>query len=430
MRNTRGLFLLAAVALLTPSFAGAAENFAWQPSLETAKRVAAQNNQLVLIHFTAPWCDACRRMERDVFSQAEVVAGLQTNFVAVKINADHFPNTARQLGVTALPTTVVMTPAGVTLSKIRGRREANQYVAGLNQIATSARQQVVQNAPQVPPGNPVAAPVGSPVGNPGAPPAVPNQQPPAAPSGPAAGDRYADYYRQNPPVNANPAPRYAEQMAIPGQGVPNQGMPGQGAGAVPGNPPTPPQQQFQQPMQQPIQQHVSPPVDPMTNQQMLPQGSVAGNPQPSGMPNVEQQLPAPPVTAEQEQNPICLDGFCPVSLIESMRNPSPEKKGWVAGDRRWGAIHRGRTYLFAGPEQQKQFLADPDRYAPVMSGNDIVLAVDQGQTVSGQRKFGAFFGNRMYLFAGQESLLKFEQSPNRYANEVLQAMRAAAGQLR
>ena len=58
--------------------------------------------------------------------------------------------------------------------------------------------------------------------------------------------------------------------------------------------------------------------------------------------------------------PLGLDGFCPVSLSE--------KQQWVSGDSRWGVIHRGRTYLFAGPEEQRRFFADPDRYAPVAVG--------------------------------------------------------------
>lgn len=48
----------------------------------------------------------------------------------------------------------------------------------------------------------------------------------------------------------------------------------------------------------------------------------------------------------------------------------------------------------AGPAQQQRFLADPDRYAPVISGNDAVMTVDYGQTVPGHREHGTFFGNR------------------------------------
>jgi YHS domain-containing protein len=101
---------------------------------------------------------------------------------------------------------------------------------------------------------------------------------------------------------------------------------------------------------------------------------------------------------------------------------------WVLGNRQWGAVHRGRTYLFAGPQQQQQFMADPDRYAPMVSGNDAVLAVAQGQMVPGQRQFGATYGDRVYLFSSEATLAEFEKQPNRYADPLLQAMQAEARQ--
>ncbi len=38
------------------------------------------------------------------------------------------------------------------------------------------------------------------------------------------------------------------------------------------------------------------------------------------------------------------------------------------GDRRFSAVHRGRTYLFRGPDEQQRFISDPDRYATLRFG--------------------------------------------------------------
>ena len=108
--------------------------------------------------------------------------------------------------------------------------------------------------------------------------------------------------------------------------------------------------------------------------------------------------------------PLGLDGYCPVVLSE--------KQQWVLGDRRFGAIHRGRTYLFAGAEEQRRFFTDPDRYAPAVSGNDVVLAAEQGQPVPGMREHGVFFGNRVYLFSSEATLEKFSRNPTLYANQT------------
>jgi YHS domain-containing protein len=131
--------------------------------------------------------------------------------------------------------------------------------------------------------------------------------------------------------------------------------------------------------------------------------------------------PSPAVASPQPSTanqPFGLDGYCAVSLLE--------RQQWVPGDSRWGVTHRGRTYLFAGAEEQRRFWADPDRYAPVVAGNDIVLAAEQGQTVSGMREHGVFFGSRVYLFSSEATLDKFARNPNLYANQALEALRSGA----
>lgn len=123
-----------------------------------------------------------------------------------------------------------------------------------------------------------------------------------------------------------------------------------------------------------------------------------------------------PTAAAVDPNnpPLGLDGFCPVTLMEA--------QSWTAGDRRYGAIHRGRTYLFTGAEQQQRFLANPDLYSPAMAGNDPVLALEQQQQVAGHRRHGVYYRDRIYLFSNEASLARFSQNPEHYAEGVRQAM--------
>ena len=96
-----------------------------------------------------------------------------------------------------------------------------------------------------------------------------------------------------------------------------------------------------------------------------------------------------------------------------------ENSRWQPGKKAWGAIHRGRTYLFAGPEEQRRFLANPDRYAPVSSGDDVVLLLEQGRSVSGYREHGLQFDGHVYLFAGEGTLEKFRSNPRYYCRSGL-----------
>ena len=87
-------------------------------------------------------------------------------------------------------------------------------------------------------------------------------------------------------------------------------------------------------------------------------------------------------------------------------------------------MHRGRTYLFLGPTDKEKFLANPDRYTPVLSGNDPVMALDHQITAPGKREFGVFGSDkRIYLFVDENTLQRFRQNEKRYQVEATQAAR-------
>ena len=88
-----------------------------------------------------------------------------------------------------------------------------------------------------------------------------------------------------------------------------------------------------------------------------------------------------------------------------------EQEKWVKGDPQWGAMHRGRTYLFSGPEEQKRFLANFDKYAPALSGYDCVQYGQQGALVDGKRAHGIFYHGQIFLFADEASLVQFWEAP-------------------
>jgi YHS domain-containing protein len=237
----------------------------------------------------------------------------------VRINADYYPNTAKQYHIKTLPTTIVLAPTaqGEVLDVIPQRIPLDQYLSRLNRVADDSRRR-----------NGAVAQLAS--ANP--------QRSAAAPITPA-----------NPPVVNIPA----------------------------------------------AQNGISIPVtNPATNQ--------AAN---------DARRPAAPFY------PMCLDGFCPVRLAEN--------HVWTPGQKAWGAVHRGRTYLFAGEEERRRFMADPDRYAPVLSGGDIVAQLEQGRALQGSREHGSQYAGHVYLFADESNLARFMANPNFYAERVQEAARTS-----
>ena len=391
MNKTLGLLTVAVAALLPPSVGMSQQVVRWEPTLESAQRLAAQSNRLVLIYFSGPSCAYCRKMEAEVLSQPAVAAAINGDYVAVQVTADYFPTTAKRYNITHLPTTVITTPQGQWIDSKEGYVATNEYVARLGQVAADVKHRREAALAQIPNG-PTPPVVNQPLPNQ----PVANQPVVAQPMAtqPVANQPAVNQpiVGQSPPVGPAVAANVPPGGAMPAGVSPPYGAPPRPIASPPAM-----TQQFPPPVnQQP------PPAFPPQNQQQVavapPQNNVAP--------------PAAPANP-----PIGLDGCCPVSLVE--------KQKWVAGDRRWGVNHRGRLYFFAGPEEQRRFFTDPDRYAPVVSGNDIVLATE-GQVASGRREFGVYYRNRVYLFSNEANRAKFESNPAAYANQALEALRAGA----
>ena len=112
------------------------------------------------------------------------------------------------------------------------------------------------------------------------------------------------------------------------------------------------------------------------------------------------------VSSRRREAPTGLNGFCAVQLMEN--------ESWVNGDSRWAAEHRGRVYLMSGADQHQLFLANPDRYAPVLTGNDPVLAVDEGRQEQGRTNHCIVYDGHLYSFSSASTLTRFRQNPKRY----------------
>ena len=429
-------FALVLLVLAFVTEASAQQTVRWQSDLEAAKREAFRTNRLILVHYWATWCPACYRMENEVFAQPAVAAAVHEKFVPVKLNFDHYQADAYAMGVTILPTDIVISPDGQVVEKLPGFVQPAEYVALLAKAGGN---------PQTSPGHGFhGTTAGEPYIN--GQPLAATQPPPAAQTPPAAdylGKRYAGYRGENRAAaqTVQPAPQYAApQYAAPQ--FPNQQYAaqqpvvqppaGQGALAHGANQPLGPDWGYPR-NQPPVQaatnpalngrtlpgQYSSTPLQASQTQAAPPQTQPAVGPAiwPAVRPPVAKAAtgPAPPKFG--------LDGFCPVSLVEN--------KAWKFGDRRWGATHLGITYLFAGLQQQQKFLKTPDRYSPVGLGNDIVVLLDSGQTVAGQRRHGVSFAGRIYLFSSQKSLDAFTKQPRQYIenfSKLMQANRPRYGQ--
>ena len=81
----------------------------------------------MLIFFTATWCDYCHQMANEAFSEEQVVR-LSGRFLCVLVDADKEPNVCRDFGVRGYPTIQFLSPGGLPLNRITGKRPVHQLV--------------------------------------------------------------------------------------------------------------------------------------------------------------------------------------------------------------------------------------------------------------------------------------------------------------
>jgi YHS domain-containing protein/thiol-disulfide isomerase/thioredoxin len=468
----RALFALSLAFLLTATSAAIAQDaIPWARSIEEAQQIAAQQQRLVLVHFYGDNCPPCKALEANVFPKQDFARAVTAHYVPVKINGSQNRKLVAKYGITRWPTDIVLTADGKVISgPMTCPPQAATYQATLDRIATQhfasqkpANVAVAQNVAYDQPmgeqsrygAQPVkqAAPTGAPVN--ARDPRVaqqPQQQQPRYEAPPT--DAYQPDLKSSfvPPGGNGGAYVGGQPYREPQSGLPprGQGQYGQGQYGSPlateGDPSVavrPKQSQTDDPMygsnanQQPsysayrggnvgnVEQKG---YDPRYVGGLAPNTSARNEPAPQPgyqqNPNVSVAPPrgnveAPPArdAAPASASPMCLEGYCPVALLETGK--------WVKGDVRFGAIHRGRTYLFTAQASQQKFLANPDKFSPMLSGFDPVKFIEQGELVDGNRKFGTVYKEHMYLFADEAAMLRFERQPDSYNAPVQQAMQQA-----
>ncbi len=479
--------LLAAAALpMAAAPARAADQVPWVPDFQAACGMAAEQHRLVLLHFYNDNCGPCVRVDQNVFSRPEVAEAVSQNYIGVKVHAGKSPQLATRYRVQQWPTDVFVTPSGLEVFRTISPQKPDDYIAVLSQVARqtgvgAARQWKAQM------GQTLAAAANSAQQSAVAAGQWSQQAKDAVQQyEKQAGDSYKQF-RQQADETARQVQTQAEQTKSQWQATAQKATEEVGEAAhglkdqmqqvtqtlldrrsayipadqSPATQPSPAPasngQTASHGTQTPAANQNSPaaaapaPAE-MSAPALTTNPWVAGNqPAVSSAPSTANAAasPAPPFVPAQPQATggpqdsslanrqmvpvsqapaIALDGFCPVTLREVIEQNPGDRAAWKKGDRRFGAVHNGRTYLFVSAEQQQKFLANPDGYAPVMSGYDPVLFAERGQMVDGKRAYGLITADKqIYLFADEASLNRFKQSPENYAGAIQQARARAEG---
>jgi thioredoxin-related protein len=146
MRLARALpFLIVVLLGLAPLPAGAEARIVWRrwdDGLQEARRAGKP----VLVDVFTDWCGWCKRMDRDVYSRADVREYLTAHFVTVKLDAESDEGAryegrdltssmiAERFRVTSYPTTVFLGPSGQHIINVPGYVPPDRFLLVLRYI--------------------------------------------------------------------------------------------------------------------------------------------------------------------------------------------------------------------------------------------------------------------------------------------------------
>jgi YHS domain-containing protein len=413
----------------------------WHTNLAGAKAASTVSQRPVLVVFTAAWSEASVNLEATALGSDEAVALLTACYEPVRIDVDADPALQRSMGVSRLPSACVLDQHDNVVARFDIPAAPAAFVAAAGRAAQQAAMantspvKAATAAPAAAPPSPqptladVAGSARSPSTD--APPHEPTL-PTTAPAWPA--ERVSrpvpvEGLAQTAPtgtpaVPTQPNPAAAGPTTAPPDAqatrAPASGTSWLGHAAAPPPPTQPPAKSASRmPAWDALQKSIAgfvklpsfKPAKTATAPAASPAPAQATTAQPAAVAIGTAPTAGPGGGADAgESMPVGLDGYCPVTLMD--------KGMWAEGRAQWGVRHRGRTYLFAGAAEQHAFLGAPDRYAPGLSGDDPVIALDAGRQVQGQRRYGVTYQSRMYLFSSAETRATFAADPQRYTSRV------------
>ncbi len=380
----------------------AGQTIAWGDDVNRAIEAAAKSGQPVLVHFYSDNCVPCKMLDARAFKHPGLCRDLQTKVLPVKINVDHHRDLAIKYQITKWPTDLYLHPNGQEIYRTVSPQDPDAYVKLIDRMSTRNRDWITERIAQS--NSPMARNTSKPQL------AAPEPSQPVTSQSP----RFQPVSQTRLSDEAGVTPMTPANATIPTESNPYCADPVLGVSNV-----------FDEAPQGPF--HLASHAR-ENRYQARTSSSVLTNPQPTSVQESVMQpgpTPAQPPSASNsgmagvtiggvfnDSASVDLDGYCPVSLMA--------RSEWVLGNPSCAVKHRGRVYYCINEEAQQFFLATPDRFAPVLSGYDIVHFLETGELVAGKREHGCRFGvtsdrERVFLFATPATRQRFNQEAVRYA---------------
>jgi uncharacterized protein YyaL (SSP411 family) len=111
--------------------------FAWLPYEAASFERARRENKPILLDGAAEWCHYCHVMDATTYADPEVGALLRDRFITIRVDVDAHPDVAERYGDWGWPATILLSPDGSELGKLRGYLPKAELLAALRSLGSA-----------------------------------------------------------------------------------------------------------------------------------------------------------------------------------------------------------------------------------------------------------------------------------------------------
>ncbi|MFA6456872.1 MAG: thioredoxin domain-containing protein [Bacteroidota bacterium] len=130
---------LCTIAAAVMEYVPSSATVQWQP-YATAFQTAARENKKVYVDVYAEWCGPCKLMDRTTFANDTVMAMLQNDVIAVRVNIDDEKIGAevkKKFNIQAMPTSLLLMPDQMEIKRNVGYMDGTQFIDWIADTAVS-----------------------------------------------------------------------------------------------------------------------------------------------------------------------------------------------------------------------------------------------------------------------------------------------------